>query len=287
MQNLLPNSKILNNMDWLKNLSFLDALSDIARYISVSSLIKLETFAKRLMQHDPLNLEELLYPMVQGYDFLWLFENENCAFQCGGSDQWANIITGADLIKRKHANKKAIGITWDLLTLPDGSKMGKSVNGAVWIDPNLYSPNNFWQYFRNLPDASVKSTLLRLTLISVEEINNLISYDINEAKKVLATDVTTWVHGSHEAMQAENNAKNIFIEKDLSLIEYTKISSNRLFEVLVELKIAESNSIAKSLIEQKAVKINGSLQTDKLANVSHGDIIVVGKKHHFKVSTDS
>lgn len=279
---LLPGATIVNNADWLLDLSFMDFLNEISRFVSVGSLVKLEMFANRLANHDPLTVLEFMYPLMQGYDFLWLFENLNCSMQCGGSEQWCNILTGVDLIRKKH-NHEALALTFSLLTTSDGRKMGKSEKGAVWIDATLFSPYDFWQYWRNVPDDLVLKCLKKLTEVPLEKIVELEHFP-NEAKILLANELTTWIHGVEESAAAQTLAKNIFIEKDNNSLSCIRVKSKRLADILQELQVVDSLKKAKSLIEQDAVLIDSNKITDKTFELSSGEFIIsVGKKKIFKV----
>ncbi len=282
IKSLIPNAKIMNNANWLEQLKFLDFIEHIASTVSVSAHLKLETFANRLQNNNPLNMQELLYPLMQGYDFLWLYENEGCNVECGGADQWCNILAGIELIKKKHENPQIIGMTLPLLTTPNGEKMGKSVNGAVYLNPDMYSPYNFWQFWRNIDDSIVKPCLKKFTLIDIQEIDNM--NDINQAKIILANDLTTWIHGSETSKAAQAQATSVFIEKNLDELEANKVSSNKLIEIMVEIKACETKSQAKTLIEQAAVKINEQVIKDKTHKLEAGQsTLSVGKKKFYKI----
>lgn len=282
IKKLLPNSDMVNNADWLNKLTFTDFLEHVARYMPVSTLLKLEMFANRLENHDPLNLQELLYPLMQGYDFLWLSNHKNCNAQIGGSDQWCNILTGANLIS-KIEKKLAVGITIPLLTTPDGQKMGKSVNGAIYLDKDLCPIFNFWQFWRNIDDRMVKSCLKKFTLIDVAQIDSI--NNINEAKELLANEITAWVHSPEDAKKAASDAKTIFVERNLDELKLITTHNNKLAEIMVELNAASTNSQAKTLIEQGAVKIDDQVIKQKNHAITHNKefILAVGKKKFFKI----
>lgn len=285
IKSLVPNAKVLNNAQWLDKLQFVDFLETIACYVPVGALIKLETFANRLKNNEPFNMQELLYPLMQGYDFLWLYENEGCNAELGGSDQWCNILPGIDLIKKKHENAQVIGLTIPLLTKPDGTKMGKSVSGAIYLNPNMCSSYDFWQFWRNIDDSMVHSCMKKFTLMDTNEIDAIT--DINQAKIILANDVTTWVHGSQAASDAQAHAKTVFVERNLKAVQAQKVSGNKLVEIMVELGAAETNSQAKTLIEQSAVKVNDEVINDKGYLFSTGiATLSVGKKKFYKIRVE-
>ena len=283
IKKLIPEAEIVNNKDWISKLSFMDFLEKAAKYIPVGALIKLETFAKRLENNDPFNTQELLYPLVQGYDFLHLFEEKNCTMQLGGSDQWSNILTGADLIKRKHGSKKAKGLTFELLTNSQGVKLGKSVNGAIWIDPNECSIFDFWQYWRNISDDLLIPCLKKLTLVEIDELERFLE-NPNEGKILLANEITSWVHSHEDAKAAEKKAKSIFLENNLNEAIEIKAESDSILEFLVSTKTAKSNSEAKKLIEQGSIKVNQKTIEDKQYKIKANDIVQIGKKKFFKVN---
>lgn len=282
LKRLIPNAKILNNASWLDELKFTHFLELVAHHTPVSALLKLETFATRLKNNDPLNMQELLYPLMQGYDFLWLYEHENCNAEFGGADQWCNVLAGVDLIKKKHEDAKAVGLTIPLLTTPDGKKMGKSVSGAIYLDENLCSPYDFWQFWRNIDDSLAKPCLKKFTLIDIEEIDTL--NDINQAKIMLANDITTWIHGSDAARNAETQAKSVFVERNLENLQAIEVVGNKLVEIMVQVKACETNSQAKTLIEQNAVKIDDIAITEKTHAIKPGEhSLSVGKKKFYKI----
>jgi len=282
LKQLLPNAKILNNASWLDELKFTHFLELVAHHTPVSALLKLETFANRLKNNDSLNMQELLYPLMQGYDFLWLYEHENCNAEFGGADQWCNILAGVDLIKKKHEEAKAVGFTIPLLTTPDGKKMGKSVKGAIYLDKNLCSPYDFWQFWRNIDDSLAKPCLKKFTLIDVEEIDAIT--DINQAKIMLANDITTWIHGKEAADNAETQAKSLFIERNLENLQAVEAIGNKLVEIMIQVKSCETNSQAKTLIEQNAVKIDDIIINEKTHAIKPGEhSLSVGKKKFYKI----
>lgn len=285
IQKLCPEAKIVNNIDWISNLTFLDFLTQVAPYYPLSALIKLKTFADRLENNDPLSVQELLYPLIQGYDFAHLYKTYGCNAQFGGHDQWCNLIAGLDLIKRKYAEENINIVTAPLLTNSAGQKMGKSVNGAVYINPNLCSVFDFWQFWRNIEDSMVKTCLLRFTLIEVQEINELIEKDINEAKIKLANEVTTWVHSAVDAKNAQNQAKSIFIDKNTDNLETITFKDPKITEIVANL-MKISNTEAKKLIKQNAVKIDDEIISSNFETQKTNFVISIGKKQIFKIKID-
>jgi len=296
---LLPGVKILNNETWLNDWKFMDFLCNTAGNFSLSSLLKLKTFATRLEQNLPLSLQEFMYPIMQAYDFLWLYENEGCNAEFGGGDQWCNILTGVELIHSKYGqnsevyegelNKnrsetKALGLTLPLLLNSAGQKMGKSVSGAIYLS-GQGTAFDFWQFWRNIEDSMVIPCLKKFTLLELSEIEKLAKLsNINDAKIALANEVTTWIHGLKSAEMAHNQAQKIFCQKNLDDFEKVVVNSGKLVEIIVATKAVKSNSEAKSLIEQNAVKINNSLITDKEHMENSQEFsLSIGKKKFFKI----
>ncbi len=280
---------IVNNADWLLGLNYINFIRDIGSYFSVNKMLTAECFKKRLEKG--LSFLEFNYMLMQAYDFLELYKKYNCSLELGGNDQWSNILAGADLIRRKEQTT-AFGLTFKLLLTSEGIKMGKTAKGALWLDPNKTSPYEFYQYFRNIADADVKNTMKLLTYISIEKINELCDVEgekINEAKKVLAYEITKIIHGEEEAIKAEKAATALFEGSgDLENMPTTKIDSLpvSITNLLVQTKLAPSKGQAKILIEQGGISIND----EKITNINHmidniDEYIIIkkGKKTFHKV----
>ncbi|SEF52758.1 tyrosyl-tRNA synthetase [Caloramator fervidus] len=252
---------LVNNAEWLLNLNYIDFLRDIGVHFSVNRMLTAECFKLRLEKG--LSFLEFNYMLMQAYDFLELNRRYGCKLEVGGNDQWSNILAGVDLIRRKEG-KEAYGMTITLLTNSEGKKMGKTEKGALWLDPNKTSPYEFYQYWRNVNDADVEKCLRLLTFLPMEEVRKLSSLkdkEINEAKKILAFEVTKLVHGEEEAKKAQEAAEALFGGSgDLSNVPTIKISSNligqKLLDVLVEAKVIPSKSEGKRLIQQGGLYIN-------------------------------
>lgn len=284
IKKLLPNAIIVNNADWLNSLSFMNFLDQAATFIPVSKIIKLKTFAERLKNNQPFTMKELLYPLLQGYDFLHLFEQNNCTAQLGGQDQWCNLLTGIDLIQSKHGNNiKVTAITCPLLTDSNGKKMGKSLNGAIYLSKEKCSIFDFWNFWRNIDDSIVKTCLLKFTELPLLHIENLVKNDINKAKIELANEITTWIHSKEDAKIAEKQAENLFINKNFDTLQPIIVSTNKLIEIVAKLKNI-SNSESKELIRNGSVKENDITITNVSHNVQNQAIIKIGKKHIFKIN---
>lgn len=250
-----------NNADWLLKLNYIDFLRDIGSQFSVNKMLTAECYKQRLERG--LTFLEFNYMIMQGYDFLELNRRYGCSLELGGDDQWSNIIAGVELIRKKEC-KPAFGMTFKLLTNNEGKKMGKTENGAVWLDPEKTSPYDFYQYWRNVADQDVEKCLALLTFLPMDEVRRLGALkdkEINEAKKVLAFEVTKLVHGQSEAEKARNAAEALFEGgKDLSNTPAAVISENSLgnkvLDILMEAKIVPSKSEGRRLIQQGGLYIN-------------------------------
>ena len=234
---------------------------------------------------------EFNYMLMQAYDFLVLYKKYNCSLEIGGNDQWSNILAGADLIRRKE-QATAFGMTFKLLLTSEGTKMGKTAKGALWLDPNKTSPYEFYQYFRNVADADVKNTMCLLTYLPIEKINELCDVEgekINEAKKVLAFEITKIVHGEEEAMKAQSAAEALFGGGgDIDSMPSTKIDflPISITDLLLQTKLAPSKGQARTLIEQGGIAINDEKITDTNYMINDIDDYIVikkGKKTFHKV----
>ena len=280
---------IVNNADWLLKLNYVDFIRDIGCHFSVNQMLTAECFKKRLEKG--LSFLEFNYMLMQAYDFLVLYKKYNCSLELGGNDQWSNILAGADLIRRMERGT-AFGLTFKLLTTTEGVKMGKTVKGALWLDENKTSPYEFYQYFRNIADADVRNVMCLLTFLPMDEIERLCNVEgakINEAKKVLAYEITKIVHGEEKAKQAEAAAAALFGgQGDLASMPTTVIDSLpiSIIDLLVQTKLAPSKGQARILIEQGGISINDEKITDTnyMINEIHDYIVVKkGKKTFHKV----
>lgn len=288
-----------NNADWLLNLNYVDFLRDIGVNFSVNRMLTAECYKLRLEKG--LTFLEFNYMLMQGYDFYMLNNKYGCVLQMGGDDQWSNILAGTDLIRRKEG-KSAYGLTFTLLTTSEGKKMGKTEMGAVWLDPEKTSPYDFYQYWRNVDDADVKKCLSLLTFLPMEEVNRLGSLEgekINEAKKVLAYEVTKLVHGEDEADKARTTAEALFENAGSSdtipgtVLDSDTFSQNRrLSDILVLTGLAPSKGEGKRLIKQGGIYINDERIDDIDREISESDfkdgymMIRKGKKVYHKVSVE-
>ena len=257
---------IINNYDWLAKLNYVDFLRDIGSKLTLNKMLTYESVKNRLDREQPLTFLEFNYMLLQAYDFYHLRKNFNCVLQMGGSDQWGNIINGIDLIK-KILKKDAYAITSPLITNSDGSKMGKTAKGAIWLDKAKLSNFEFYQFWRNVSDDSVESFLKLFTKISLDEIKKLSKLkgrEINEAKKILAFEVTKICRGVKSANEAEEIAKNLFSIKKIDdrlpsfEIQSSFIASSEfsILDAIEKLNLSKSRSDTKRLIKSKGIKIN-------------------------------
>ena len=287
-----------NNEDWWSDVNYIDFLRKYGLLFSVNRMISFDSVKTRLDREQSLTFLEFNYLILQAYDFVKLHELYGCCVQFGGSDQWGNIVSGIELGRKLGCKNGLFGMTTELLVRSDGKKMGKSESGAVWLDPNMCTPYDMWQYFRNVNDNDVIKFLKLLTDISMSEINKLSQLhgnDINEAKKILADEVTSLCHGKDFAIDARKTAEVKF-EKligDDDLIPKLTIKGYEidiLAKVLPKVGIVSSNGEAKKLIEGGAVRINSIVQKNKMYVLSKFDIndngcveLSVGKKKFYKL----
>lgn len=254
VKSILGDCLIVNNSDWTNNLNFMDFIQDTGKHFSVNTMIKSETFKSRL--ETGLSFLEFSYVLLQGNDFHHLFKTYNCTLQIGGSDQFANILHGINLIHKKE-HKEAFGLTIPLLVDSAGNKFGKSAGNAIWLDKNKTSPFDFWQFWRNVPDDMVKTLFMFFTFFSPEEINSN-DVDINAQKVQLASTITEIVHGTEATRAVENKIQQLFGTPDkLTELDATFESHKLLSEIMVALGVAKSKSDAMRLMAGNGVKIDG------------------------------
>ena len=263
-------AQMVNNADWLLNLNYIDFIRDIGACFSVNNMLRAECFKQRMEKG--LSFLEFNYMPMQSYDFYYLFQNYGCNMQFGGNDQWSNMLGGTELIRRK-LGKDAHAMTITLLLNSEGKKMGKTAKGAVWLDPNKTSPYEFYQYWRNVDDADVMKCIRMLTFLPLEQINEMDSWKdakLNEAKEILAFELTKLVHGEEEAQKAQNAAKALFVGGgDDANIPTTEITEDQLTEgkigllsLMVACKLAASNGDARKNVAGGGVSVNDEKITD-------------------------
>ena len=263
-------AQMVNNADWLLNLNYIDFIRDIGACFSVNNMLRAECFKQRMEKG--LSFLEFNYMPMQSYDFYYLFQHYGCNMQFGGNDQWSNMLGGTELIRRK-LGKDAHAMTITLLLNSEGKKMGKTARGAVWLDPNKTSPYEFYQYWRNVDDADVMKCIRMLTFLPLEQIDEMDSWKnskINEAKEILAYELTKLVHGEEEADKAQAAAKALFTGGgDDANIPTTEIAEDQLTEgkigllsLMVACKLATSNGDARKNVAGGGVSVNDEKVTD-------------------------
>ena len=282
------NISFINNDEWLSNLNYIELLRDVGSHVSINRMLTFESVKERLKREQSLSFLEFNYMILQSYDFLYLNKHKKCELQIGGSDQWGNIILGMEVISKINKND-AFGLTTPLLTTSTGKKMGKTEQGAVWIDQNKFSSYDFYQYWRNVDDSDVEKLLLIFSDLDKDEIKKLISEDINKAKKNLAYLVTTDCHSEESAKQAEEKAISIF-EKNMSdnidEIDFDINSQIKIFEAITSKNLVSSKSEAKRLIEGGGIKLGDDQIKDINQTINqkdNGKILKIGKKKLFKL----
>lgn len=261
---------IVNNADWILDLNYMDFIRTYGIHFNINRMLSAECFKQRMEKG--LTFFELNYMLMQSYDFLHLFETQKCQVEIGGDDQWSNMLAGVDLIRKIH-KKGSFCLTCPLLLNADGVKMGKTVNGALWLDPKKTSPYEFYQYWRNIRDTEVYDVLRMLTYLpmdKVKRLSNLEGEKINEAKKIAAFEITKLIHGEDEAIKAKESAEALFENQKNSnnMPEFnvsSKLLSNNeisLIDILVNSKLAPSKGQARILVEQGGISINDEKITD-------------------------
>ena len=258
-------AQMVNNADWLLNMNYIDFIRDIGACFSVNNMLRAECFKQRMEKG--LSFLEFNYMPMQSYDFYYLFQHYGCNMQFGGNDQWSNMLGGTELIRRK-LGKDAHAMTITLLLNSEGKKMGKTAKGAVWLDPNKTTPYEFYQYWRNVDDADVMKCIRMLTFLPLEQIDEMDTWKdakINEAKEILAFELTKLVHGEEEAQKAQAAAKALFMggAGDEEHMPTTEITADQLTDgqigilnLMVACKLASSNKEARTLVTQGGVLVN-------------------------------
>ena len=282
----------VNNADWLKGLKYVELLRDVGACFSVNKMLTAECYKQRMEKG--LTFLEFNYMIMQSYDFYYLHEHYGCNMEFGGDDQWSNMLAGTELIRKK-TGKDAFALTIPLLTNSEGKKMGKSVNGALWLDKDKTSPYEFFQYWRNVNDADVDKCLKMITFLPIEEIEEMAKWPgerINEKKEILAFEITKLVHGEEEARKALEAARALFSgEGDDANMPTTEIELENdigLLDLLVLTKLAASKGEARRLIDQGGISLNGNKISDVNLRITKADLaepikIKKGKKAFHKV----
>ena len=289
---------MVNNADWLLELNYVDLLREVGAFFHVNNMLRAECYKQRLERDGGLSFLEFNYMIMQSYDFLELYRRYGCNLQFGGDDQWSNMLGGRELIRKKYGEKKADAMTITLLLNSEGQKMGKTVGGAVWLDPEKTSPYDFYQYWRNVGDADVLKCIRMLTFLPLEQIDEMDSWEgakLNEAKEILAFELTKLVHGEEEAVKAKNTATAIFSSGDSTDMPSVEITADDLKDgaidiqaILVKCGLATSRSDARRSIEGGGVSVDGEKVTDAFMSftpddIGDGRVIKKGKKNFKKV----
>ncbi|MBF9032018.1 tyrosine--tRNA ligase [Rhodobacterales bacterium HKCCE3408] len=289
---------MLNNAEWLDGLNYLDFLRDIGRHFSVNRMLSFESVKSRLDREQSLSFLEFNYMILQAYDFLELNRRYGCLLQMGGSDQWGNIVNGIDLTRRV-LDHEIYGLTTPLLTKSDGTKMGKTASGATWLDGDLLSPYEFWQFWRNVPDADVGRFMKLYTELPVEECDRLGALggsEINEAKITLANEVTGLLHGAEAAAAAEATAREVFERggagEDLPTLALSAAEIGdgiSVVQLITRAGLAKSGKEAKRLIADNGARLNDEAITDAGLMIGAGDLaqpikLSAGRKRHALVT---
>lgn len=283
-----------NNANWLLDLNYVDFLREVGVHFSVNRMLTAECFKQRLEKG--LSFLEFNYMLMQGYDFLELNRRYGCTMQLGGDDQWSNMLAGVDLIRRKES-KPAFAMTCALLTNSEGKKMGKTESGALWLDKEKTTPYDFYQYWRNIDDADVEKCLGLLTFLPMDEVRKLGALkdaEINEAKKILAFEVTKLIHGEEEAQKAKSAAEALFAGgTDMANVPTEIISKeligSSILDILVSTKILPSKGEGRRLIQQGGLTVNNEKITDvnfivAEEHFSEGSMLIKrGKKNYNKI----
>jgi tyrosyl-tRNA synthetase len=289
---------VMDNADWLDKLSYVDFLRNFGKHFTINKMLTFDSVKIRLEREQSLSFVEFNYMIFQAYDFYELNNRNSCILQIGGSDQWGNIVNGVELIRRVNG-KEVFGLTTPLLTNSNGDKMGKTADGAIWLNNDLLSAYDYWQFWRNVDDRDVIRFMKLFTDLSKEQIDSYeqnSSKNINDLKIILANEVTAMLHGIENSSKAEQAAKQIFENKVLSEDMPTLNLSNEdvqngalLSDLIVQMKYANSKSESRKLIRGKGVKLNGKIVENELQLLDYDQItqfenvISVGKKKHFKV----
>ena len=288
------NAIMSNNADWLNKLNYIDFLRDVGRHFSVNRMLSFDSVKLRLERQQELSFLEFNYMVLQAYDFVELNKRYNCILQMGGSDQWGNIVNGIDL-GRRMLNAQLFALTSPLITTSSGAKMGKTAAGAVWLNADLVSPYDYWQYWRNTEDGDVVRFLKLFTVLPLDKIARLAALkgnEINEAKKILATEATALVHGRDAANQAAETARKTFEEGAPAATLPTVVVEHPIGVLIaaVQTGAVSSTSEARRQIKNGGIKLNGVVVTDEKLTLTTDNatpegvhILSIGKKRHFQL----
>ncbi len=290
---------LVNNADWLLELNYVDVLREVGPYFSVTNMLRAECFKQRMDRDGGLTFLEFNYMIMQSYDFLELYRRYGCNLQFGGDDQWSNMLGGRELIRKKLGKNDAQAMTQTLLLNSEGKKMGKTVSGAVWLDPNKTSPFDFYQYWRNVADADVLRMIRMLTFLPLEQIDEMDKWEgaeLNKAKEILAFELTKLVHGEEEAVKAQESARALFSGDGTLEMPTAEITEDMLRDGVIDILgilansgLCASRSEARRAVEQGGVTVDDEKITDIKKTYAPedlaGDGIVVrrGKKSYKRI----
>ncbi len=287
----------VDNFSWLGGLKYIDFLRDIGKHFTINKMLTFDSVKLRLEREQSLSYMEFNYMILQAFDFYQLFNKHNCILQLGGSDQWGNIINGVELVRRV-LNKEVYGLTTPLITLSSGVKMGKTEKGAVWLDKNLFSAYEYWQFWRNTDDQDVKKFLRYFTEINENDLSELVENekDINQLKRILANEATKILHGEKSALESEKTANETFkkggVGKNLPEFNISKSKLEKgidIIDLLYLNKIVSSKSEARRAIKGRGIKINNEIILNEKEMISTNNIkediikISYGKKKHYLI----
>ena len=288
----------VDNYQWLSKLKYIDFLRDIGKHFTLNKMLTFESVKLRLEREQSLSYTEFNYMILQAYDFYQLYKKHDCILQMGGSDQWGNIVNGVELIRRI-LQKDSYGLTTPLITLSSGAKMGKTEKGAVWLDKKMFSPYEYWQFWRNTSDGDVKKFLNYFTEIETNDLSQKIDKEknINNLKILLANEATTLMHGAKAAKDSADTAKETFVKGGLGKNIPEKTMSNKEFiqgvniiDLIFQNKLVQSKSEARRILKNNGIRINDSIISDEKKIINMNDVskdnfikLSIGKKNHLKI----
>jgi len=290
---------MVNNADWLRDLNFMQFMREVGVHFNVNNMLRARAYENRMAREGGLTFFEMSYMLLQAYDFYYLYQNYGCNMQFGGDDQWSNMLAGTELIRKK-LGEDAYAMTITLLLNSEGNKMGKTANGAVWLDPEKTSPYDFYQYWRNVDDADVLKCLRMLTFLPIEQIDEMDKWEgsqLNQAKEILAYELTKLVHNEEEADKAQKAARALFggggDSADMPTTELTDADLTdgvvNIMDLLVKAGLTASKGEGRRLVQQGGISLDGEKITDFTYNVDgaelkDGVVIKKGKKVYHKVT---
>ena len=290
-------AKMVNNADWLRDLNFMNFMREVGVHFNVNNMLRARAYENRMAREGGLTFFEMSYMLLQAYDFYCLYQNHGCNLEFGGDDQWSNMLAGTDLIRKKTGNDDAYAMTITLLTKSDGTKMGKTSGGAVWLDPEKTSPYDFYQYWRNVDDGDVIKCIKMLTFIPLEEIRPMESWEgekLNEAKDILAYELTKLVHGEEEAEKAREASRALFAGgadsanlPQMTFSEADVADGIGILDIIVKAGFAATKNEARRALTQGGVTVNGDKVEDPKTVYEKKDfsdfVLKKGKKKFVKV----